>query len=200
MAVDVTGLAAAMRLGDGVTAPEEPINGILTRLLGVSDAFINLIGPGAPSVVKDEIRVRFASYLYDMPSAPQRDRYSNAWLNSGAAGLLSRWVVRRVAGNGVESPPGFSAPVTATFQGMAGIFTDTGLDVPAATGPTFAYLLLVQDGVVRPVQVIPLAVLRRGGVAIGETADDDSLAADDAGNILYAARDSAGYEVTLWTG
>ena len=40
MAVTVTEVAAALRLGDGVTAPTEPLLGILTRLEGVADATV----------------------------------------------------------------------------------------------------------------------------------------------------------------
>ena len=37
MALDLTQLAAALRLGDGVAEPTEPILGILTRLLSVAE-------------------------------------------------------------------------------------------------------------------------------------------------------------------
>ena len=96
MAVTVTQLAAALRLGDGVTAPVEPQLSILTRLLGVADAFVELVADAAPSVVKDESVVRMASYLYDQPTVAGGDRYSNAWRNSGAAGLLSKWALQRL--------------------------------------------------------------------------------------------------------
>ena len=59
MAVNATQLAAALRLGDGVTAPDEPLLSILTRLLGVGDATVALLAPDAPDVVKDEATVRF---------------------------------------------------------------------------------------------------------------------------------------------
>ena len=103
MAVNVTQLAAAIRLGDGVTAPVEPLLSILTRSLGVADATIALLAPDAPDAVKDEATVRFTAYLYDTPSAPSGDRYAAAWRNSGAAALVASWVVRRIvedAGSG----------------------------------------------------------------------------------------------------
>ena len=96
MAVDVTQLAAALRLGDGVTAPEEPLLSILMRSLGVADATIALLAPDAPAAVKDEAAVRYAGYLYDAPASPSGDRYAAAWRNSGAASLVASWVVRRV--------------------------------------------------------------------------------------------------------
>ena len=108
MAVNVTQLAAALRLGDGTTAPVEPLAGILTRLGGVADAFISLLASDAPSVVKDESKIRFTSYLYDMPSVVSGDRYAAAWRNSGAAALVANWIVRRVvvtvASDGTETP------------------------------------------------------------------------------------------------
>ena len=97
MAVTLAQLAGALRLGDGITDPPEPIAGILTRLAGVSDAFIELHGQDAPEAVKDEAAVRMSGYLYDSPTAAQGDRFAFAWRNSGAAALVSRWVVRRAA-------------------------------------------------------------------------------------------------------
>ena len=96
MAVNVTQLAAALRLGDGVTAPVEPLLSVLTRLLGVADATVELLASDAPTAVKDEATVRFTAYLYDTPSAPSGDRYAAAWRNSGAGSLVAAWVVRRV--------------------------------------------------------------------------------------------------------
>ena len=96
MAVNVTQLAAALRLGDGVTAPVEPLLSILTRLLGVGDATVALLAPDAPDVVKDEAVINYAAQLFDKPSAPSGDRYAAAWRNSGAGSLVAAWVVRRV--------------------------------------------------------------------------------------------------------
>lgn len=95
MALDLTGLAAALRLGDGTTAPTEPTLGILTRLDGVADAFIEQYGSSAPEAVRDEAKVRFAGYLYDMPTAGRRESYASAWRNSGAAALVFPWTSHR---------------------------------------------------------------------------------------------------------
>ena len=98
MAITLTQLAAALRLGDGVAAPSEPVLSILTRLLGVAEAYTGLLAGNAPEAVQDEAIVRFAGYLYDAPTASGGDRYAAAWTNSGAAGLVSKWVTQRVAG------------------------------------------------------------------------------------------------------
>ena len=97
MAVSIEQLTAALRLGDGVAAPDEPVLSILTRLAGVADAYVNMIGPDAPEAVRDEAIVRFTGYLFDSPPASSGDRYASAWQNSGAASLLSKWVEQRVA-------------------------------------------------------------------------------------------------------
>ena len=111
MAVNVTQLAAALRLGDGVTAPVEPLLSILTRLLGVGDATVALLAPDAPDVVKDEAVINYAAQLYDKPSAPSGNRYAAAWVNSGAASLVGSWVVRRIVQD-VDTDPGTdSTPV-----------------------------------------------------------------------------------------
>ena len=45
-----------------------------------------------------------AAYLYDAPTAASGDRYAAAWRNSGAEGLVSRWVVRRAGSEGEGVP------------------------------------------------------------------------------------------------
>ena len=91
----LTELAAAMRLGDGATAPTPPLDGILARLLGVGTATAELLAPGAPSAVQDEAVTRMAGYIYDMPAAARNSGYASAWNNSGAAALCGPWIVRR---------------------------------------------------------------------------------------------------------
>ena len=95
MAVTLIELSAELRIGDGVTAPDEPIAGILTRLSSVADAFIELQAPDAPEAIKDEAKIRLVANLYDSPPASAGDRNANAWANSGAGSLVGRWVQRR---------------------------------------------------------------------------------------------------------
>ena len=95
MAVNLIQLAAALRLGDGVTAPTEPVAGIISRLLGVSQAFVQIAAPLADEAIADEATIRMTAYLYDSPTASSGDRYAAAWRNSGAEELVSRWVIRR---------------------------------------------------------------------------------------------------------
>ena len=107
MAVDLTQLAAALRLGNGVAAPSEPIAGILQRTLGVATALVTIWAPDAPDVVQDEAIVRVSAFLYDAPPAATGDRYAHAWRSSGAAGLCSAWTSKRagVAGDAALSSP-----------------------------------------------------------------------------------------------
>ena len=97
MAVTITTveIAAALRLGDGITAPAEPHASMLTRLVGVGTAFAETQAPDAPVAVQNESVVRVVAYLYDSPTAAGGERYSNAWRNSGAAALLAPWTPRR---------------------------------------------------------------------------------------------------------
>ena len=114
MAVDLIQLAAALRLGDGVTAPTEPVAGLLSRLLLVSQDFVALAAPDAPEGIADEATIRMTATLYDSPTAAAGDRYAAAWRNSGAEALVSRWVVRRAGseGEGVPVPTGGPGPST----------------------------------------------------------------------------------------
>ncbi len=98
MAVTVAQLAQALRLSDGTEAPTEPELSILNRLLGVAEAHVELLAPDAPEAVKDEAAIRMAGYLWDAPTAARGDAFANAWLNSGAGSLVSRWVDRRAVG------------------------------------------------------------------------------------------------------
>ena len=96
MAVDVTQLAASLRITEGTEAPTEPQLSILTRLLGVSEAFLELRAPGCPPAPRDEAVVSMASYMYDRPKAAAETRYADAWRNSGAAFIVAPWVVQRL--------------------------------------------------------------------------------------------------------
>ena len=130
MAVNLIQLAAALRLGDGVTAPTEPVAGILSRLLGVSQAFVAIAAPLVDEAVADEATIRMTATLYDSPTAAAGDRYAAAWRNSGAENLVSRWVVRRAGSEGEGVPAGLStggldeAQVLAIVDGVLGDHTD----------------------------------------------------------------------------
>ena len=81
MAVDLIQLAAALRLGDGVTAPTEPVAGLLARLLLVSQEFVARAAPHAPEAIADEASIRLTATLFDSPTAASGDRYAAAWRN-----------------------------------------------------------------------------------------------------------------------
>lgn len=99
MAVTLAQLAVSLRLITDLTETIDPaVSLVLTRLDGVADAVIAQQIPNAPDAIKDECKVRFVAYLYDAPTSGQGLAYANAWRNSGAAALASRWVVRRAGG------------------------------------------------------------------------------------------------------
>ena len=90
-ALTIESLATAMRLD----VPLEPeTNALLTRLMGVGRAIVDLHAEQAPADVADEAIIRLAAYLYDQPETSPGTRYSMAWKNSGAASLLGPWIVR----------------------------------------------------------------------------------------------------------
>ena len=108
-------LAVDLRL---ITNPEDTIEPgqivILTRLLAVSETLISERASSAPDTLKDSAVLQIASYLYDKPTAGAAGRYANAFVNSGAASLLSNYVRRRavaigpggaVSQNGTPSTP-----------------------------------------------------------------------------------------------
>ena len=91
MAVTVEELAVALRLSADGTGLAAAQTAILGRLLGVAEAHVMLMIPTAPHAVQDEAIVRMSSYLYDSPPGAQGTGYANAWANSGAGALASRW-------------------------------------------------------------------------------------------------------------
>ena len=106
MAVDVEQLAVGLRLSADGAGLTDAQTAILTRvLLAVGEAFVALRASGAPQAVQDEAVVSFASYLYDRPKAAAERRYANAWVNSGAAALVARWVVQRLGDASGEALP-----------------------------------------------------------------------------------------------
>ena len=94
MAVTVEELAIALRL-EAVTDAQ---TAILTRLLGVGEAHVALLIPSAPEAIQDEVIVRLATYLHDAPVG-RRDAYANAWVNSGAGALASRFKPQAASGS-----------------------------------------------------------------------------------------------------
>ena len=105
MALSLTSLAAELRLGDGITAPDEPVRSILNRLQGAAEVLIDTAAPNAPTAIRDEAIVRIVAYLYDQPTSASGGGYAAAWRNSGAASLTSRFVERRAVQASGEGDP-----------------------------------------------------------------------------------------------
>ena len=89
-------LAAAMRIGDGMSAVPEPQHGILARLGSAAEAIVGRLAPDADEDVKREAIIRVTAYVYDMPESPGGDRWATAWRSSGAAGLCGPWIALTV--------------------------------------------------------------------------------------------------------
>ena len=99
MAVTTGELSIALRLTSDGTGLSSAQTAILARLVGVGDAHVALLISSAPDEIKDECVIRLSSYLYEAPVG-KRDSYSNAWVNSGAGALASRWHQQAVSGGG----------------------------------------------------------------------------------------------------
>ena len=101
MAVTVADLAIELRLPDSLDAQQ---TSVLTRLIGVGEAFVDLLISGAPEAIQDEVVIRLGAYLYEQPTSGRRDSYSNSWVNSGAGALASRWLTQTIAGEATLAP------------------------------------------------------------------------------------------------
>ena len=132
MALTIDALATAMRL-DNPLEPET--SALLTRLLGVGRAIVDLHAPDAPEAVQDEAIIRIAAYLYDMPEAPAGSRYAMAWKNSGAASLLGPWIVRSAS---IISAANGKLPDGEGRSAVSGIDADTIREIARQIVATWA--------------------------------------------------------------
>ena len=103
MAVTTAELSIALRLTADGTGLSSAQTAILARLVGVADAHTALLIPTAPVAIMDECVIRMAGYLYEAPVG-RRDSYANAWVNSGAGSLASRWQKQAASGTSDETP------------------------------------------------------------------------------------------------
>ena len=92
MALTVAQLAAYL----GIESPDTDQTAELQLLLDASVATINDEAPAAPASIRDLATQRFAAYQHDQPFAARGQAFANAFLNSGAGSVLSRWRVRRL--------------------------------------------------------------------------------------------------------
>ena len=147
MAVTLTVIDAAAdrRLGDGLTAPVEPINGVLTRLLATATAIVEDYAPNAPPSVQNTAASLILGYLYDAPIGDS-SRFANSLANSGAQLLLGRYVSRAIAIVDGSGDPIITLPVG-----------DGGLD--AAHVAELVHLLLEAWAFVADDTKIPLSKL-----------------------------------------
>ena len=96
MAVTLTAiqLAAAMRIGDGVTALVEPQASVISRILASATALVESYAPNAPESIQNEAAIRVGGYLYDSPPGASM-RFANPLGDSGAQALLARFRIVR---------------------------------------------------------------------------------------------------------
>ena len=99
MAVTLTvnQVAVGLRLITDPTAPvPEPYVSLLSRSLAVAMARVEREAPGAPVATQNEAAIRICGWLFDADAADQNGQ-QDAYRASGAASLLSAYIVRRSA-------------------------------------------------------------------------------------------------------
>lgn len=89
--ITIIELAAALRTGDGVNAPEEPLLGLLERLRATAISLINRRCSHVPDHVRNEAITLLSGYWFDKPIASEGSRFSHAWHFSGAGSILAPW-------------------------------------------------------------------------------------------------------------
>ena len=130
MAVNVADLSVALRLSADGSDLDIGQTAILTRLLGVGDAHVELLIPSAPDSIKDEVRIRLAAYLYDQPIG-RRDAFANGWVNSGAGSLASRWETTRSTAPSRSSAGGLDMSAVEALIEAHRAIADAHHDPPA---------------------------------------------------------------------
>ena len=92
MVVSVARLAAYL----GIEARDADQTAELQLVLDAANSTVEDEAPDAPASVKDLAIQRFAAYQHDQPFAARGQSFANAFVNSGAGSVLSRWRVRRL--------------------------------------------------------------------------------------------------------
>ena len=92
MAIDVAQLAAYL----GIEGRDADQTAELQLLIDVARSTVRDEAPDAPDNVQDLAIQRFAAYQHDQPFAARGQSFANAFVNSGAGSVLSRWRVRRL--------------------------------------------------------------------------------------------------------
>ena len=68
---------------------------VLTRDLAAATDLVERRAPDAPDSIQNKAVVQVVGYWLDAPAAPPQRYGYNAWLQSGAAGLLGPYIERR---------------------------------------------------------------------------------------------------------
>ena len=208
MAVTLTVIQAAAdrRLGDGVNAPAEPINGILTRYLAAASALVEsyLIGAeNVPQSIENMAASMIVGYLYDQPNAAVGPRYANALANSGAQLLLSRWEPRGVALVG-DAPPairGLRRVASDTVNvAIARTWTLTALRVP--TDAVVGVEILFPDATTSGIELFANTLPDDAPVTVGDA--DDAQSEFSVGRtadfrVALASSQPGTHTLTIWT-
>ena len=140
MAVSVRMLALELRVIADVGQEVPPAQMyILERLRNLGLEMVNNRAPLAPELLKDAALISMAGYQYDRPTASPGAGFSNAWLNSGAASILARYVSRRATVIGGEDAA--VTPLPPTPPGP-----QDGLELPAGTSVRGGLQWSVPDG------------------------------------------------------
>ncbi len=105
MALTVQDFAVALNLSEDGSDLSDIQTSNLQRLLGVGEAFVTLLIPNAPEAVQETVILRLGGYLHDT-GVGRRDGWANAWVNSGAGNLASRWQTQSVPGSSLVVPAG----------------------------------------------------------------------------------------------
>ena len=92
MALTVAQLAAYLGLESRDSSQTEE----LQRLLDAATEIIEFEAPDAPTSIKELGVQRFAAYQHDQPFAARGQSFVNAFVNSGAGAVVSRWCIRRL--------------------------------------------------------------------------------------------------------
>ena len=95
MAVTDGQLREAIRVGDSTEEQTQ-----VARLRIYATTAVMRYAPEAPQEALDEAVIRLAGYLFDQPTITRSGNFANALRNSGAAGILTRYRIKRAGSTG----------------------------------------------------------------------------------------------------
>ena len=175
MAVSVEQLSVDLGILSDSTEPLDAAQRqVVTRLHSYALEIVNDRAPTAPESLRDMALVTLAGYQYDRVPASQGAGFADAFVNSGASSMLSRWIDRRAIAISGDAPdvsvPSSPSPSPAVpgVQGTRYLGAWNGLSGPEKAAIQIGDVVLNHGRFWISHIVATARVSEPGGVSVGQ--------------------------------